>query len=239
MDVAEACRRPFSEVATDHGVSTYRVVEALLPLGRRSSRSGITAGVVYGREFLPAPLRVPDRAVRIARRALAVANGRDQRAAEELLLGLSVEVRAGVEPFVVDCHVPFIKAALVALPNARVVVDKFHVVRSIDAAANRVRVRVGHKKNCRGRDGGTSRQHNPRNDPAAYRSRWVFAKRLWATDDNERCQLAAVFAAQPDVAVAWWMKKAFAAIDEAPDRADAERRLEVWEHNLAAAGLKD
>ena len=43
----------------------------------------------------------------------------------------------------------------------------------------------------------------------------------------------------PDVAVAWWMREAFAAIYEAPDRADAARRLDVWEHNLAAANLKE
>ena len=236
----EACRRPFSEVAADHAVTAYRVVEAF--------DAHSTATLDPGR---PRVLSMDESAFRrrfvfqtvlfdpIAGRALAVADGRDQRAAETLLFGLSAQLRAGVETFVIDCHVPFLKAGLEALPNARVVVDKFHVMRSIDGAANRVRVRAGHKTNWRGRDGGTARQHNPRNDPAVYRARWSFAKRRWALDEHERHQLAAIFEAHPVVAVAWWMREAFAAIYEAPDRADAERRLEAWEHNLAAANLKE
>lgn len=237
----EACRRPFSEVAAEHRVSAYRVVEAFDALSVLETREVGSPKVLsmdesaFRRRFVfQAVLFDP-----IARRAIAIADGRDQRAAEELLFGLSAQVRKGVETFVVDCHHPFIKAGRAALPNARIVVDKFHVVRSVDTAANRVRVRIGHKKNYRGRDGGTSRQHNPRNDPAVYRARWTFARRRWALDDQQRAQLAGIFAMNPDVAVAWAMKEAFAAIYEAPDRAEAVRRLNVWEHNLAAADQKE
>jgi transposase len=236
----EACRRPFSEVAADHGVTAYRVVEAFDAFSRVAVEVGEPRVLsmdesAFRRRFVFQTVLFDP----VAGRAIAVADGRDQHAAETLLFGLSAQVRAGVETFVIDCHVPFLKAALEALPNARVVVDKFHVVRSVDTAANKVRVRVGHKPNWRGRDGGTSRQHNPRNDPTVYRSRWSYAKRRWTLDDHERAQLAAIFDLHPDVAVAWWMREAFAAIYEAADRADAERRLEVWEHNLAAANLKE
>lgn len=237
----EACQRPFSEVAAQHHVTAYRVTEAFDAFSR-SEVQHVGAPRVLSMDESAFRRRFVFQTVLfdpIARRALAIADGRDQRAAEEVLFGLPAQVRAGVETFVCDCHHPFAKAARAALPNARVVVDKFHVVRSIDTAANRVRVRAGHKANYVGRDGGTSRQHNPRNDRAVYRARWVFAKRRWATNSDDRDQLARMFAAYPDIAVAWAMKEAFAAIYEAPDRADAEQRLQVWEHNLAAAGIKE
>lgn len=220
----EACRRPFSEVAADHGVSAYRVVEAfdtfsvvetidigqprVLALDESSFRRRFVFQTVL---FDP-----------LAGRGLAIADGRDQRAAEQVLFGLPAQVRRGVETVVIDCHAPFHKAIVEALPQARVVVDKFHVVRSIDAAANRVRQRVGHKQNYRGRDGGTSRQHNPRNDQRVYRARWAFAKRRGTLVGNERDQLFELFGDHPEIGVAWWLKEAFAAIYEAADRSDAE-----------------
>jgi transposase len=175
----------------------------------------------------------------VARRALSLVGGRDQRAAELLLFSLSGQVRAGVETVVMDCHWPFWRAVMEAVPHARVVADKFHVLRSIDSAANRVRVRAGHQKNYRGRDGGTARQQNPRNDPAVYGARWAFAKRRHSLNADQAATLAAVVETNPEVAVAWAMKEAFAAVYEAPDRSEAERRLAVWEHNLPAAGLKE
>lgn len=237
----EACRRPFSEVAADHGVSAYRVVEAF---DAYSTAETVEVGS-------PRVLALDESSFRrrfvfqtvlfdpLAGRGLAIADGRDQHAAEQLLFGLSAQVRAGVETVVIDCHAPFHKAIVEAIPQARVVVDKFHVVRSIDAAANRVRVRVGHKKNYRGRDGGTSRQHNPRNDQRVYRARWAFAKRRATLAGNERDQLFALFADHPDIGIAWWLKEAFAAIYQAPDRVDAEHRLQRWEHHLAQAGIKE
>ena len=237
----EACRRPFSEVAVAHGVSHYRVVEAfdtlapsaveppgrprVLALDESSFRRRLHFNTVL---FDP-----------VARRAISVADGRDQWAAERLLFSLSGQVRAGVETVVIDCHWPFRKAILEAIPDARVVADKFHVLRSVDRAADRVRVRAGHQKNYRGRDGGTARQNNPRNDPTVYRARWTFARRRNALSANQAAMLGVVFARHPEVAVAWAMKEAFAAIYEAPDRAEAARRLATWEHNLPAAGLPE
>jgi transposase len=237
----EACERPFSEVAAAHRVSHYRVTEAfdahapfalddvgqprVLALDESSFRRRFNFYTVL---FDP-----------VRGGALALAEGRTKRSAEEVLFGLSAQLRAGVETVVIDCHWPFRQAVQAAIPHARVVADKFHVLRAIDGAANRVRVRVGHRANYRGRDGGTSRQHNPRNDPAVYHLRWVFSRRGANLSASGRARLMTALATQPELAVAWVMKEAFAAIYEAADRAEAERRLEVWEHNLAAAGLKE
>ena len=237
----EACDRPFSEVAAAHGITAYRVVEAfdsmaanelveigsprVLALDESSFRKRFRFNTVL---FDP-----------IARTALAVVEGRNQHAAETLLFGLSAQVRAGVETVVIDCHWPFRKAIAEAIPDARVVVDKFHALRAVDAAAHRVRLRHGRKPrtDLAGRDGGISRQHNPRHDPAIYRARWTFMRRAHHLTDRDRDTLNTIFAIEPAVGVAYWMKEAFASIYDAADRAEAERRLAVWEHNLAAANL--
>jgi transposase len=238
----EACRRPFAEVAADHRVSFYRVIEAfdalapeavihdvghprVLSMDESAFRRGLQFQTVL---FDP-----------VARRALAVTDGRDQRSAERLLFSLSSQVRAGVETAVIDCHWPFRKAITEAMPHVRVVVDKFHVLRAFDAAAQRVRGRFGRKPRRLqvGRDGGVSRQHNPRNDPAIYRGRWVFMRRAGRLTERDRAELASMIATAPEIGVAYWMKEAFAAIYDSPDRAEAERRLSVWVANLEAAGL--
>jgi transposase len=237
----EACRRPFSEVATDHGVTHYRVVEAFDALSDEAL-ADIGSPRVLALDESSFRRRLRFQTVLFdptARRALAVAEGRDQHAAETLLFNLSSQVRAGVETVVMDLHWPFRKAVIAAIPRARVVADKFHVLRSVDAAAQRVRSRHGRKPRTErvGRDGGVARQNNPRNDPAIYRARWVFMRRAHKLTERDRQTLEPVFAAEPAVAVAWHMKEAFAAIYDAPTRTEAERRLAVWEHNLPAAGL--
>jgi transposase len=237
----EACERPFSEVAAHHRVSAYRVVEAFDAYSQAETKTVGRPRVLamdessFKKRFVFQTVLFDP----IAGRGLAVADGRDRRAAEEVLFGLPRRVRRNVETVVIDCHIPFQKAINTAMPQARIVVDKFHVLAAIDRAANNVRVRLGHKKNYRGRDGGTARQHNPRNDPQVYRARWAFAKRRSTLAGDERDQLFNLFADQPEIGVAWWLKEAFAAIYEAPDRADAERRLELWEHHVATAGIKE
>jgi transposase len=236
---AEACDRPFSEVAAAHGVTAYRVVEAFDGLAP-AALATVGSPTVLAMDESAFRKRLRFQTVLfdpIAGTALAVAEGRDQAAAERLLFGLSSQVRAGVTTVVIDCHWPFRKAITEAIPHAAIVADRFHVVRSIDAAAQRIRQHHGRKPRTDtiSRDGGTSRQHNPRHDPAVYRARWTFMRRARHLSDRDRAELDAIFTTHPAVAAAWMMKEAFASIYDATDRADAEHRLHVWEHNLAHA----
>jgi transposase len=236
-----ACRRPFIDVARDEAVTHYRVVEAF------DAHAPAAVGELRAARVLAldeSSFRRPFRFMTVLfapeeGRALEMCGGRDQRAAEFLFSLLSEHERARIDTVVTDCHWPFRKAVEARLPGVRLVADKFHVLRSIDTAADRVRRRHGHKPNWRGRDGGTARQHNPRNDPRIYGARWVFARRAAALGPGQWDQLLDLFAARPAVGVAWLMKEAFAAVYAAPDRAEAARRLEVWEHNLIAADMPE
>lgn len=236
----EACERPFSEIAVEHRVSFYRVVEAFdhhstVEVDLGSPRVLAMDESSFRKRFVFQTVLFDP----LARRGLAIADGRTKRSAEELLWRLPPQVRAGVETVVIDCHRPFWQAIREALPEARIVADKFHVLASIDRAANRVRVRNGHKKNFRGRDGGSARQKNPRNEPRIYRARWAFAKRNRALPDHERTELFEIFAERPEVGIAWLLKEAFAAIYEADSRTEGERRLELWEHHMAQADIPE
>lgn len=237
----EACDRPFSEIAVEHQISFYRVIEAF-------DHHSILEDVDPGN---PRVLAMDESSFRkrfvfqtvlfdpLARRGLAISDGRNKRSAEELLWRLPPQVRAGVETVVIDCHRPFWQAIQEVLPDARIVADKFHVLASIDRAANRVRVRNGHKKNFRGRDGGGARQKYPRNEPRVYRARWAFAKRHRALPVHERTELLEIFAERPEVGIAWLLKEAFAAIYEADSRTEGERRLELWEHHVVQADIPE
>ena len=235
-----ACKQPFAEVAAQEHVSHWRVVDAFDLHSAVAPELGTPRVLALDESSFQkrfnfyTALFAPDQ-----RRILDAVHGRGQRSAEVLLWRLPAEVRAGVETVVVDCYWPFRKAIEEVLPHARVVADRFHVCRSVDLAATRVRMRHGRRTYWRGRDGGTSRQHNPRNDPEVTKLRWVFAGRRHHLDADQLSQLTAVFARFPEIGVAWWMKEAFSAVYEAPDRAEGERRLAVWAHNLEAAGLEE
>lgn len=235
----EACRAPFSDVAGAHGVSHYRVIDAFDAHAHR-------AVVDVGR---PRVLAIDESAFRRgflyhsvlfdpeARCALDVIDGRDQWAAERLLGGLSAQVKAGVETVVIDCHWPYRKAIEALLPDARIVADKFHVLRAVAESAQRVRRRLGSRlTKDPTRHGVALHRHSRR---LLVRSRWSFARRVESLTDDDRATLGALFAAAPEVAAAYWMKEAFFAIYDASTRQEAERRLEVWETNLHAAGLAE
>jgi transposase len=235
-----ASRRPFTEVAAVEAVSFYRVVEAFDALAPADASPGAPRVLSLDESSFRRPFVfhtvISDP---VAGRVLHLGDGRDQPGAIRALLSLPRSVRAGVETVVIDCHWPYRRAVDMVMPHARVVADKFHVLRSVQEAAQKVRRRHGNKRHYEGRDGGTARQHHPRNDPRVYRARWTFLKRADALTDWQRDQLEALFALYPQVGVAWWLRETFAAIYDAPDRPEAERRLDVWLHHVEVAGIKE
>jgi transposase len=166
--------------------------------------------------------------------------GRDRASAETAFARIEPQVRAQVETVVMDPYWQFRLAAERMFPHARIVADKFHIIRAIAHAAQKVRKQEGRRKVPRRRDGRLApRSHNKRFEPSVFQIRWLFAKRASRLSEREQERLRAVFDMRPKIEVAWLMKEAFAAIYEAPDRAEAERRLEVWISNLDAADLPD
>lgn len=168
-----------------------------------------------------------------------LAAGRAMGSALEGFVRMSDQVRERIETVVIDCHWPYRQAIEQLLPHVRIVADKFHVVRVIDAAAQRVRVRNARKRRPRGRDGGRARQQNRRFNQLLWASRWTFMKRAHKLTDRDRQALLAVFDTAPEVGVAWILKEDFAAIYEASDRREGERRLDAWIEDVESSGLRE
>ncbi len=238
-----ACIEPFTDVAWSEKVSSYRVIEAF--------EHHATAELLEHDVEPPRVLAIDESAFRRRFRfhtvfsdpergtVLDLVEGRDKGSVFGGLAAMSDQVRARIETVVIDCHWPYREAIEEALPRVRIVADKFHVIRAIDAAAHRVRVRHGRRIRVVGRDGGLARQNNPRFIPEVWRSRWTFMKRGSQLSDDDADALEPVFQILPEVATAWLLKEQFAVIYDAPNRTEAERRLELWLDHITAAGIPE
>lgn len=173
------------------------------------------------------------------RRIIEVTEGRSQQSAVKVLYKLPEHWRNQIQTVVIDMFWPYRKAIEQVLPHARIVADKFHVIRAVDNAAQKVRIRHGRRITVVGRDGGLARQHNPRFNPQVWRSRWLFMKRTHKLTPTEQDGLNQLFELQPEIGLAYWLKEAFANIYQAPNRQEATRRLQLWAHHVHQAQLPE
>lgn len=241
-----ACREPITQVAGAEAVSPYRVDEAfehhaVAALEQRDAPRprvlAIDESAFKKRFRFHTVFSDPERGV-----VLDLVEGRHKGAVFGGLVRLPDDVRHGIESVVIDCHWPFRQALEEALPGARIVADKFHVIRSVDRAAQRVRARFSRRTRRQrvGRDGGVSRQHNPAFDPTVFGARWVFMKRAGNLSAAETAWMHRVFdSSAPELAAAWWLKEEFAAIYDERDRDAAERRLDSWIEAVHRVGLEE
>jgi transposase len=241
-----ACSEPFTDVADAEHVSTYRVEEAF---GSRAASELASVAAdpprvlsidesAFGKPFrFHTVFSDPEQGA-----ILDLVEGRDKGAVFGGLLAMSDQVRAGIETVVMDCHWPYRRAIEEALPHALIVADKFHIIRAIDAAAQRVRRRLG-KRTYRqriGHAGGVARQQNPANNPTVFRARWLFMKRGTKLNEAEREWLWSVFESSVDeLRRAWALKELFAAIYDETDRLEAERKLNEWIDAITRAGIPE
>jgi transposase len=171
--------------------------------------------------------------------AFDAAEGRTEGSAIELLMRLSPQVRAGIKAAVIDLHWPYRKALEACLPDVAIVADRYHVHVAVSRAANQVRRKCGRRPDIVGPRGGTSRKLHRRFERIVLDTKWSFAKRAHKLTTSERERLDVLFEAYPEMGVAWLMREAFLAIYDSPDRAEGERRLEVWVSHLPVANLPE
>jgi transposase len=232
--------RPFVDVAVDEAVSCYRVVDSFEhhaieelrePIGPITTLGIDESSFRRGRRYHTAMSDIDRRVV------IDFRPGRSQGSVLGALIALPDQVRWTIDTVVMDMHEPFRKAVREMLPHSRIVVDKFHAIRAVTRVADRIRVRNARRPVIAGPRGGTLR--NLRFDRRVVGAKWTFCKREHALDECERERLESIFRLHPEIGVAWLMKEAFAHVYDAPDRAEAERRLDTWVSNLGAAGLDD
>jgi transposase len=160
------------------------------------------------------------------RRVVEVLDGRSRRRVEGYLHSLPAPDRDAIEVVSIDPYEAYRQAIRNVLPEARIVVDHFHLVRGANTALDSVR-RERQREHGRRRPKGARRSGKGaswRQD--LYRVRHRLLKANERLTERERRRLIALFEREPLIAEAWGLKEAFRAIYRAPDRAEAEQRLE-------------
>jgi transposase len=212
-----------AEIARLEQTSRYQVGRALalqaLPLARgRAPRRWLALDEAAHRRGwgrLVTVVSCPER-----RCVLEVLPGQGRGPLERYLRALTPEARAGIGLVSIDPSEAFRAVVRARLPQARIVVDPFHLVRGANEALVSVhrQRRRAHLHLLRG----GSRAERGR----TFRARHRLLKGRERLRPEERRELSALFEQEPLLAVGWGLKEAFRSIYRAPDRAEAERRLE-------------
>jgi transposase len=157
-----------------------------------------------------------------------VLDGRSRRAVERYLRSLSEQARRAIEVVSIDPYEAYRQAIQAQLPWARIVCDHFHLVRGANTALDSVR-RERQRETGRRRPKGTRRSGKGakwRRD--LYHARHRLLKGNERLSERERRKLCELFEREPLIAQAWGLKEAFRSIYCAPDRSEAERRLNCF-----------
>lgn len=126
-----------------------------------------------------------------------------------------LEGRQAVEAVSIDMWLSYKRAIQAALPNAVVVVDRFHISAMANQALDRVRKRHGQRIGTQGRR-------------RLVRSRWLLLKRDRDLSEEQRFRRDAWLLASPNLKAAYWLKETFLNVWEVKDRTGAERAFDAW-----------
>jgi len=155
---------------------------------------------------------------------MEVIEGQGRQRVEEYLDSISDAER--VKGVAMDMHEPFRQAVQMCLPMAKVVVDKFHLIRHINGTLDKVRSRLqGGSRRGRRRD--------------LFKSRYTLLKGVERLDDWERTTLNQLFYRYPELGRAWVLKESFRAWYSEKDKIKAERKLGLLQEKITNSSLPE
>jgi len=158
----------------------------------------------------------------VGREVMEVLEGQGREKVEEYLDKLPQPER--VKGVAMDMHEPFRQAVRMCLPGAKIVVDKFHLIRHINEAVDKVRSRV---------QGGSGK--GKRRD--LFKSRYILLKGAERLNSWEKARLNRLFLAYPEVREVWFLKESFRGWYQTASRSEAEEKLALLEHKIASSSL--
>jgi transposase len=216
-----------AEIAREEGTSRYQVARAMRiaavevsgsprALARRLSFDEAAQRKGYGNLATV----VSD----LERRCVCeVLDGRSRRVVEHYLDSLGAQERAAVEVVCIDLYDPYRNAVRAKLPEAEIVADPFHVVRGAGEALDSVR--RTRQRQLRAKEQGRKTLRASWN-PRLYRARHLLLRAKERLTESQRRRLCELFAHDPVIAEAWWLKELLRSVYAAEDRAQAESRLD-------------
>jgi transposase len=156
------------------------------------------------------------------RSVLASLPGRDGSALREWLEGLADPW--AVRAVVIDMSLTYREVIELCLPAARVVADRFHVVRRVGRALDQVRLRLQRAEGLQRRG-------------ELYRSRYALLSDPANWTPRERRKSGQLFRMWPELKSAWSLKEGFRKWYRAESRGKAERGLVEWEKRVRSSGI--
>lgn len=151
---------------------------------------------------------------------LGVLGDRKQPTVEAFLAQIPKHLKATIQTVCTDMHDGYVNAVRLQLPNARIVVDRFHVSKGYRACADRVRKQALKRL----------KQELPKQEYAALKGvMWAFRKRPQDLEAEEQTRLNRLFGYAPAAEQAYILREQLSDIFEQPQtKADAQRAIQAW-----------
>lgn len=162
------------------------------------------------------------------RRVIAVLPNRRKKTFEQWLDGLTEEERQAIQVVSMDMWEAYRQAVRNKLPHARIVADRFHVMKQLTHQINLVRRALQRKAK---KDG----------DETLYQalkgSRWILLKRRRDLTPDEEAKLRVILEVSDELRTIYLLKEEFTTIcDKMRTRSQAERFLQAWVRKAEATG---
>ncbi len=133
---------------------------------------------------------------------------------------------ATVEVCCADMWDAYHEAAQIKLPKARLIVDRFHVMKNLNDAVTKARRTI-------------QKQADAQTQEQLKGCRWLLVKNRENLDAEESQRLEAMLAVSPELKVCYELKEEFRQwFNESLDRATAEQALNAWLARVEASGIK-
>jgi len=132
----------------------------------------------------------------------------------------------GVAVATMDMSRTYREVVELCLPRAKIVADRFHVVRRVGKALDQVRLRLQRKL-------GQERRGE------LYELRYALLTDQAKWTDEERGRLRRLFETQAELYTAWKLRERFRHWYETEDRVTAERLLVQWENEVRQSGIAE
>ncbi len=160
----------------------------------------------------------------VGKEVMEVIEGHGRQKVEDYLNSLPDAGR--VKAVAMDMHEPFRQAVRMSLPQSEGVVDKFHFIKHVNGAVDKVRSRA---------QGGNNR--GKKRD--LFKSRYTLLKGSEKLKDWERAKLEGLFSIYPELREAWTLKEGLREWYKAVDRTNAEATLSLLERRMTFSSLPE
>lgn len=157
---------------------------------------------------------------------LAVLPDREKKTLSNWIEALSHQEKKSIQSVSIDMWAPYYQASRDKLPHAKVVVDRFHVMKQLNSRLTQLRTR--YQKEC------------PVDIQRLLKgSRWILVRNRSELSPEQAEQLNMILQTCPDIRTVYLLKEEFRNIfEKIKCREKAARFLNVWIHKIELTGNK-